>query len=74
MRPTYRIFVRKLAERLLGRERSERLNSIHVHDEGFGYDLFGFARESAMVAYLLGDFLYRRWFRVESTGIENVPS
>lgn len=74
MRPTYRIFVRKLAERLLGRERSERLNSIHVHDEGFGYDLFGFERESAMVAYMLGDFLYRRWFRVESTGIENVPT
>jgi 1-acyl-sn-glycerol-3-phosphate acyltransferase len=74
MRPAQRAYVRRLAEWLLGREQSERLASIQIHDEGFGYDVFGFERESVTLAYLLGMPLYRHWFRVESRGIENVPT
>jgi 1-acyl-sn-glycerol-3-phosphate acyltransferase len=44
-----------------------------LDDEGFGYDRFGFERESFYLAYLVVRQLYRRWFRVDSSGHENVP-
>ena len=44
-----------------------------LEDEGFGYDRFGFERESLYLAYLAARQLYRRWFRVDSSGHENVP-
>ncbi len=68
-----RSFVRKAIRALDGSRALERLEAIVFDDEGFGYDRFGFERESLFLGYLLARQLYRRWFRVESRGHENVP-
>ncbi len=39
----------------------------------YGYDPFGFDKETARYPALLMAAAYRYWFRVESHGIENVP-
>jgi 1-acyl-sn-glycerol-3-phosphate acyltransferase len=51
----------------------ERLQSLKIHDLGFGYDPFGLEIESAMLAFALARLVYKHWFRVESHGVENVP-
>ncbi len=74
MLPRQRVLARNLLRRVLGDEECERLRAMTLHDAGFGYDIFGLERESSWVAYALGSFLHRHYFRVESFGIENVPS
>jgi len=59
--------------RMLAPEDYERLQSIKIHDLGFGYDPFGLEIESAMLAFAVARFVYKNWFRVESHGVENVP-
>jgi 1-acyl-sn-glycerol-3-phosphate acyltransferase len=65
--------IRKLIRALDGARGLERLESMVMDDEGFGYDRFGFERESLYASYLVARQLYRRWFRVESRGHEHVP-
>jgi 1-acyl-sn-glycerol-3-phosphate acyltransferase len=65
--------IRKVVRALDGPRGLERLESMPVDDEGFGFDRFGFERESFYAAYLLARQMYRRWFRVESHGHEHVP-
>ncbi|HZV02196.1 MAG TPA: lysophospholipid acyltransferase family protein [Planctomycetota bacterium] len=65
--------IRKLIRALDGPRGLERLESMGMDDEGFGYDRFGFERESLYAGYLFARQLYRRWFRVDSRGHENVP-
>jgi 1-acyl-sn-glycerol-3-phosphate acyltransferase len=74
MTPAQRALVRTVSARLLGRDHAEKLGSVPLYDEGFGFDVFGFERESATIAYMLGRLLHRYWFRVESTGHEHVPT
>jgi len=52
----------------------EKLNQIKINDLGFGYDSFGLELESAMLVFMLGQMFYKYWFRVESEGIEHVPT
>ncbi len=65
--------IRRLVRALDGPRGLERLESMLVDDEGFGYDRFGFERETLYAAYMFARQLYRRWFRVESVGHEHVP-
>ncbi len=65
--------IRKIIHALDGPRGLERLESMVVDDEGFGFDRFGFERESLYASYLVARQLYRRWFRVESRGHEHVP-
>lgn len=65
--------IRKIIKALDGPRGLERLESMLVDDEGFGYDRFGFERESLYASYLIARQLYRRWFRAESRGHEHVP-
>jgi 1-acyl-sn-glycerol-3-phosphate acyltransferase len=51
----------------------EKLKQLPTRQNEFGYDPFGFSREDAKVAALIGRFFYRDYFRVESHGVENVP-
>ena len=44
------------------------------HDEGYGYDLFGLHPPTAVRALRAVMPWYRRYFGVESRGVENVPS
>ena len=53
------------------KERSARLVT-PVNE--YGFDPFGFDREAAVYAMLLAAALYRYWFRVETHGIEHLPS
>jgi 1-acyl-sn-glycerol-3-phosphate acyltransferase len=68
-----RALIRKTLRALDGPRGFERLEAMVLDDEGFGYDRFGFERESLYLAYLFARQLYRRWFRVDSSGHENVP-
>ncbi len=47
-----------------------QLNVVNEH----GHDEFGFNRESLKSAVPLGLFFYEKWFRVETEGIENIPT
>ena len=73
MKTKTRAGIRKIIRALDGSRGLERLESMPVDDEGFGYDRFGFERESLYAAYLVMRQLYRRWFRVESVGHEHIP-
>jgi 1-acyl-sn-glycerol-3-phosphate acyltransferase len=58
----------------LEREIDERLRRIPTHVNAYGYDAFGFNRESAKRALLVTSLFYRYWFRAETHGIERVPA
>lgn len=73
MNPLGRSIVRRALQTLDGVRSLERLETMPFHDEGFGFDRFGLERESFWAGYLAVRLLYRHWFRVRSTGHENVP-
>jgi 1-acyl-sn-glycerol-3-phosphate acyltransferase len=52
--------------------RIDRIPINTVNDSG--QDEFGFNRESLKAAMPLALFLYEKWFRVETEGIENIPA
>ncbi len=58
---------------LLDQDLERRIRSIHTRRNEFGYDPFGFNPEEAKAAALLAKFLYRYYFRVQATGVENIP-
>ena len=65
----------KFVKAMLGEEEFERMfNDLQVQDIGFGYDQFGMEKESALAAYAFTKVIYEKWFRVQSYGIENVPT
>jgi 1-acyl-sn-glycerol-3-phosphate acyltransferase len=57
----------------LGPEFREKSKALAVRQNEYGYDPFGFHRDSLKYAVVLGQFLYRRYFRCETHGVENVP-
>ncbi len=73
MTPQQREAVWRLVDRLLPKEEAKRLKNMNFVDEGFGYDVFGFEKESFALAYLFLRFFYKYWFRVRGYGYENVP-
>jgi len=73
MKESMRHRVDALARRVLNDEEYDLYKNIPFHDEGHGYDIFGFEKESGLIAYLLGSLAYNNWFRVESQGHENIP-
>ncbi len=50
-----------------------KLRALGTRQNEYGYDPFGFHREEAKAAILFAHFLYYRYFRVESHGLENIP-
>jgi len=63
----------KLVEKLLPREEFERLSAVRTPETAFGFDDFGMERESALLGYAAGYYVYKYWFRVESVGHEHIP-
>jgi 1-acyl-sn-glycerol-3-phosphate acyltransferase len=51
-----------------------RMRRIPTRLNSFGYDPWGFHPETAKRALLVTGLVYRHWFRVETSGIENVPA
>jgi len=62
-----------LSLRALSDEVSERLARIPTTLNEYGYDPFGASLEFARKTSAVGAFLYRYYFRVETSGIEKVP-
>lgn len=62
-----------LAATMLPREDLERIESVHFHDAGHGYDPFGM--HPSFVAFSAGWLrpFYEKYFRVKTYGIQNVP-
>jgi len=63
-----------LSARKLERELADRLARIPTRLNEYGYDIFGLQPDSARRQLLLPALLYRHYFRVESFGIERVPT
>ena len=68
-----RHFARKLAEKLIPAEELTKINAMPFHDMGYGYDQFGYEKESAILAYTLLQSVYKYYFRVVSQGHDNIP-
>lgn len=73
MSPKSRERVVRLVKAIGGADEYRWLDRISVKDLGFGYDLFGFEKESAALAFLFFRQVYRYWFRVESEGHHHLP-
>lgn len=65
--------VLQAARRLLCSAERARLDRICIDDAGHGYDPFGLHADWLALGLMVTGLLYRRWFRVESHGIERVP-
>lgn len=63
-----------LSARGLGQEIDERLRKIPTRLNEYGFDQFGLEPAAAKSQLLLSALLYRYYFRVETRGIEKVPS
>jgi 1-acyl-sn-glycerol-3-phosphate acyltransferase len=64
----------KLVDAQLGSDYRERTQALAVRQNEYGFDPFGFSRDSLRYAWVLGNFLYRSYFRCEAHGLENVPA
>lgn len=51
----------------------QKIMALPTRQNEYGYDAFGFNRDEAKIAILLTRWLYKRYFRVETHGIENIP-
>lgn len=63
----------RFAKSLLPPNEYEKALSLQINDIGFGYDPFGMEKEAAVIAYAFARYVYKHWFRVQSTGHENIP-
>jgi 1-acyl-sn-glycerol-3-phosphate acyltransferase len=63
-----------LSVRDLQREIDDRIRKVPTRLNEYGYDLFGMSPSSARQSILQSALLYRHYFRVETFGIERVPS
>jgi 1-acyl-sn-glycerol-3-phosphate acyltransferase len=63
-----------LGRSLLSSAKRERLSKLSYNDAGHGYDAFGMHPDWLTAAAGLGDFLYRRYFRVSAYGSESIPA
>jgi 1-acyl-sn-glycerol-3-phosphate acyltransferase len=70
-------WIRQRAEAIVdsrvGTDFRERAQALTVRQNEYGFDPFGFSKDSLKYAYVLGSWLYRSYFRCETHGIENVP-
>jgi len=63
-----------LAASMLRPDELERLESVHFHDAGHGYDAFGMHPSFVAMAAGMLSPLYHRYFRVLSYGAEHIPA
>ncbi len=61
------------AVRSLAHELEDRLSKLPLETNEYGFDPYGFHRETAQKLLLPGLLMYRHYFRCETYGIENVP-
>jgi len=73
MNSQMRQFTENLARKFISEKEYEQYKNIPFYDEGHGYDLFGFEKESGLIGFAIVKYLYLHYFRVESFGHENIP-
>ncbi len=66
--------VDKMVDRRLGPEGTSRCEALQTRQNEYGYDAFGFNADSLRYPLVVMRWLYRRYFRCEAHGIENVPA
>jgi 1-acyl-sn-glycerol-3-phosphate acyltransferase len=65
--------VRRWVDSMFTAEELERIKALPTRQNEYGYDPFGFNREEAKLAILVGRWFYRHYFRCRVHGIEQVP-
>jgi len=65
--------VDRFVDARLGRDVEARTRALAVRQNEYGFDAFGFHRDTVKYALLVARFLYRDYFRCQVRGIENVP-
>src|SRR4051794_30021845 len=58
----------------LGPDFQERTRALSVRQNEYGFDPFGFERDSLKYLAYIGRFLWRNYFRGEAHGLEHVPA
>ena len=61
-------------DRRLGPDYAARSRALTVRQNEYGFDPFGFSKDSVKYAVLVSRWLYRNYFRAECHGIENLPA
>lgn len=65
---------RTVASWLVPDDELARVEAMPFRDRGHGFDEFGLSRDGMALGLALTHWLYHRWFRVTSHGIEHVPA
>lgn len=65
--------VAKLIDRQLGEDVASRTDALAIRQNEYGYDAFGFHRDSLRYPILLTRWMYRSYFRCEAHGLELLP-
>src|SRR5262245_21033358 len=63
----------RILESRLGADFRKNTRALTIRQNEYGYDPFGFHRDSLKYAAIVAEFLYRRYFRTEVSGLSNVP-
>lgn len=63
-----------LKDKLVSKELDAQLNKINHPVGSLGYDPWGFNVDANKIGMALFQFVYQKYFRVESKGIENIPA
>ena len=66
--------MQRLADSLLKDEMKYKLEDLHFHNAGHGYDPFGMHPSAIHLGIGLFSWIYESYFRVLSTGAEKIPS
>lgn len=69
----HRSLTDRVARRILSPALRDAVERLDLRDEGHGIDRFGLSRDGAARGLAVTRFLYERWFRVVSHGIEHIP-
>lgn len=65
--------VDELVERRLGPEVAQRTEALTIRQNEYGFDPFGFHADSLKYPLIFTRWLYRRYFRCYTEGLDNVP-
>ena len=68
-----RAIARSIAESWARPEDLERLQDLHYHNAGHGYDAFGLHPDVVSLGMAVTRPLYERYFRVQSYGAHQIP-
>ena len=65
--------VERAVKERLGPDVARRAKALTIRQNEFGYDPFGFHRDSIQAPILFARWLYRDYFRASAFGLDNVP-